>query len=319
MSADTEEGIERALDASSDHIVKNFSGQVFAIGDLHGDLNQTYKALSLIGAIDSNHKWIGHCIIVVQTGDQIDRGDDDKQVLDVLEKLAVDAKKHESRLIVLNGNHELMNAKLDLRYTSKKSNEAFGEFKNNPYLEAHKIHKKTPPVLAWAADLLNDNEQSHFARRAAAFAPGSLYANRLAHRSFYAIVNDTVFVHGGILPEHVTYGLEKFNQELARFFTKGEPLDRSMDGMSGPLWLRDYSEPENSEPSKKDCMHLKSALELLGAKRMVVGHSIQNDINSACDARVWRIDIGMSRAYGNRNVEVLEIDGAKTKVHKSAN
>jgi len=47
---------------------------------------------------------------------------------------------------------------------------------------------------------------------------------------------------------------------------------------------------------------------LPGASRMVVGHTIQEaGINSACDDRVFRIDVGLSRGCGNGEPQVLEI------------
>ena len=46
---------------------------------------------------------------------------------------------------------------------------------------------------------------------------------------------------------------------------------------------------------------------------MVVGHTIQDQINGACDNRVLRVDVGMSKGCMDRQVEVLEIvnDGEK--------
>src|SRR6185312_711248 len=68
------------------------TGRVVAIGDLHGDLDALRATLRLAGAIDSDDRWIGKDLTVVQTGDQVDRGDQDREVLDVLEKLEGDAK-----------------------------------------------------------------------------------------------------------------------------------------------------------------------------------------------------------------------------------
>ncbi len=31
--------------------------------------------------------------------------------------------------------------------------------------------------------------------------------------------------------------------------------------------------------------------------KMIIGHSIQDKVNSICDDRVWRIDLGLSRAF----------------------
>ena len=46
---------------------------------------------------------------------------------------------------------------------------------------------------------------------------------------------------------------------------------------------------------------------------MVVGHTVQQQgINSACDNKVWRIDVGLSRFYGNKP-SVLEIRGDQVR------
>ena len=42
---------------------------------------------------------------------------------------------------------------------------------------------------------------------------------------------------------------------------------------------------------------------------MVVGHTVQSQgINSKCDNRIWKVDTGMSDAFGeNGKIQVLEI------------
>src|SRR5690606_24472494 len=83
--------------------------RVVAIGDLHGDLEATRKALRLAGAIDAKDRWVGGALVVVQTGDAIDRGDDDRAILDLLERLSREAKQAGGALYALSGNHEVMN------------------------------------------------------------------------------------------------------------------------------------------------------------------------------------------------------------------
>lgn len=47
---------------------------------------------------------------------------------------------------------------------------------------------------------------------------------------------------------------------------------------------------------------------LPGAQRMVVGHTIQGaGINTACNDRVFRIDVGLSRGCGDGEPEVSAI------------
>jgi hypothetical protein len=41
------------------------------------------------------------------------------------------------------------------------------------------------------------------------------------------------------------------------------------------------------------------ALDNMNAKSMVVGHTVQPKINSRCSNRIWRVDTGISRAFGS--------------------
>lgn len=65
--------------------------RLVAIGDLHGDLEATRRVLRLAGAIDERDGWIGGDLVLVQTGDQLDRGDDEPEILDLFERLAREA------------------------------------------------------------------------------------------------------------------------------------------------------------------------------------------------------------------------------------
>jgi hypothetical protein len=57
-------------------------------------------------------------LVVVQTGDEIDRGDDDRAILDLVEALKKQASAAGGELVALLGNHEIMNASLDFRYVT---------------------------------------------------------------------------------------------------------------------------------------------------------------------------------------------------------
>ncbi|MFY0537705.1 metallophosphoesterase [Nannocystis pusilla] len=66
--------------------------RLVALGDLHGDFEATRAALRLAGAIDPQDKWIGKELMVVQTGDQLDRGDGERKILELLERLQTEAR-----------------------------------------------------------------------------------------------------------------------------------------------------------------------------------------------------------------------------------
>jgi hypothetical protein len=57
---------------------------------------------------------VGGRLVVVQTGDEIDRGDDDREILDHVEEGERQAAAEGGELVALLGNHEIMNAALDL-------------------------------------------------------------------------------------------------------------------------------------------------------------------------------------------------------------
>src|SRR5215468_9336955 len=61
--------------------------RLVAIGDLHGDLAAMRAALRAAGAIDDGDRWVGGELVVVQTGDVLDRGDDEQAMLDLLARL----------------------------------------------------------------------------------------------------------------------------------------------------------------------------------------------------------------------------------------
>jgi hypothetical protein len=272
------------------------STRLVAIGDLHGDLSAARAALRLGGAIDADDHWAGGPLTVVQTGDQIDRGDDDRDILDLFERLKEEARAAGGRVVALNGNHEVMNVQGDYRYVTPAAVSAFAGVSPRSALA-----RSAPAALA---------------ERAAAFLPGGGYALKLAQRDVIAMVGDSVFVHGGVLPEHVRYGIARLNRETRDWMQGGvAAAPAALASERAPIWARDYSE----EPlPPESCAALGEVLGALGAKRMVVGHTTQKTgISSACGERVYRIDVGMSRYFGGP-IQVLEIAAGKVRVLKGA-
>lgn len=263
--------------ALSDKLTHAPVAQLVALGDLHGDLAATRRALRLVGAIDEHDDWAGGELTLVQTGDVLDRGDDDRAILDLLLRLRTQAAEAGGEVLLLSGNHELMNVQLNFGYVTSGGFSAFGGE----------------------------------AGRVSAFRPGGNYAQKLAQLPIVLKLGDTVFVHGGILPEHVAYGLDRMNDEVQRWM-RGElfQLPAIVNAADGLLWTRVYS----SATDELGCEILQRTLDLLGAKRMVVGHTPQlQGITSACNDKVWRIDVGMSRYYGGP-VQALAIKDGKVSV-----
>jgi len=271
--------------------------RLVAFGDVHGDLDATRRALRLAGAIDASDHWIGGSLVVVQTGDQLDRGDGEQEILDLFERVRAEAESKGGAVHVLNGNHELMNAAGDMRYVTPGG---FSDFEDVDGLVLDSAELRSLP--------------EHTRARTAAFAPGGPYARVLARRNTAVVVGASVFVHGGVLPQHVSGGLadlERLNQ-LVRAWLSGQgelaALEPDVLGTEGLVWTRVYARDD-----AEACALLGDALTRLDAKRMVVGHTVQEKgITSGCDDRVWRIDVGMAAHYGGQ-VQVLEIVGDRVQ------
>jgi hypothetical protein len=269
--------------------------RVVAIGDLHGDLASAREALRLAGAIDEKDRWIGGKLVLVQVGDQLDRGDDEPEILRLLDRLAEEASRSGGAVHVLNGNHELMNAVGDLRYVTEDGLRDYAAV----------------PLPSTAA--LPPSYPSHARGRFAAFVPGSELARKLAERNTVMIVGDTLFAHAGVLPKHVGYGIARINDEV-RSFLRGETstLPEVVGSEDAPVWTRAYGGPQ---PGTEACSDLERVLSALSVKRLVVGHTVQQaGITSACDGRVYRVDVGLSDYYGKNLTQVLELSSKGAKV-----
>lgn len=261
--------------------------RLIGFADVHGDFDATLRVLTLAGLIDENQTWAGGTTVVVQTGDQLDRGDGERAILDLFESLSEQAWEAGGGFYPLLGNHETMNVALDLRYVTPGGFAEFADIEHDP----------SDPFLAeYPADQRG---------RVAAFRPGGPYAMMLAGHNLTMQVGDTVFVHGGILPDHAEAGLDTINREVQGWI-RGETPEptRWVRSDTAPVWSRHYSD----RPDAADCALLAQTLETLGAERMVVGHTVQDAPNPDCDGRVWRMDVGMAAHYGG-NPAAIEIVG----------
>ena len=262
--------------------------RIVAIGDLHGDLSATRAALRLAGAIDSLDRWTGGELVIVQTGDILDRGDEEEAIFHLLEKLRLEAEVAGGAIHVLNGNHELMNAYLDYRYVTEGGWSDFDDV-----------------TAVVAVDSFLATLEPHQRARAQVLRPGGEFARFLAEHNTFLIVGTTLFTHGGVLPEHVDFGLEWMNERIRSWLRGEEPQPEWIRGDLSPVWNRLYSDA----PNLAACDTLATVLDGLDVERIVVGHTVQDaGITSYCGGRVWCIDVGMAEHYGGRP-EVLEIRG----------
>lgn len=280
-------------DGQSDEIVVPDSvgpavPRVVVMGDLHSDLDAARKAFQLAGGTDADDAWIGGELTIVQLGDMIGRSDAEREVLDFLFATRDKAQAAGGRVHLLVGNHEVMGGRVD--------NQAIGLDPFPGYEDLTELD-------------LNDTRlqilPEHAKKRGAALMAGGPYAKRFSQLPTVLQLGETIYVHGGVVPRWAEYGLDKINAEVSHWLFGNCPEPVSSQGVDNGdtvMWTRQFS----ASVDATDCAVLEQSLAILGAKRMIVAHTVQTTITGYCDDQVWAVDVGMSRYYGGP-IEVLEI------------
>ncbi|QHN92184.1 uncharacterized protein DS421_17g581510 [Arachis hypogaea] len=294
--------------------------RILAVGDLHGDLKQARSALEMAGVLSSDGQdlWTGGETVLIQVGDILDRGEEEIAILSLLRSLDKQAKAKGGAVFQVNGNHETMNVEEDgWEETFTGWVDVFERWKeqrtmSNSYWGPWNLVKRQKGVIA----------------RSILFRPGGPLARELARHAVVLKVNDWVFCHGGLLPHHVAYGMEKMNKEVSEWMRGLRQNDSTPNipfiatrGYDSVVWNRLYSRdaPDLVDyQDKQVCSVLEETLQAVGAKAMVVGHTPQSiGVNCKYNCSIWRVDVGMSSGVLNSRPEVLEIIDDKARVIRS--
>ena len=325
--------------------------RIIAIGDVHGDLNLTIKNLLIARVIKKTQKgkntlevkyedntkeyyeWVGNDTVVVQVGDQVDRCrpvgygttcvidkkstiDDehsDLKILDLFTELNKLARKSKGFVISLLGNHELMNYQGNMNYVSYKG------VHNNDFEGKNAKYKK------------EDGSYFEDGTEGRKYAFNQYINEKLAcTRQSAVIVGSFIFVHGGIVPELAKkYKVNEINMLIRKWLLKKiDEEDSDIYNLlntpnESPFWSRIFGHLPSGLPlSDARCEEsITETLKIWGNKSslkgLVIGHTPQIDkgINKTCDDKVWRVDIGASKAFdvfdriknSGRTPSVLEI------------
>jgi hypothetical protein len=203
--------------------------RIIAVGDLHGDLANTLHTFKIGGIIDDNHNWAAGNSIFVQTGDVVDRGADTIALYQLMIKLRKQAKKVGGQVIPLLGNHEVLNMALIWNYVVQEDIASFGGVEQ-------RIH---------------------------AFSKEGWIGKYLRSLGIAAIVNQTVFFHGGANPNWsklTVDGMNTIAKESLLTLSALEIRSVPLFGEDGPLWYRGFAQQDESEI----CSVLETALAELG-------------------------------------------------------
>lgn len=275
------------------------------------------------GCKDYNITWNKNkknCMIIL-AGDAIDRcrninnlsncintvadEDCDYEILKLIFDLDIEAKKYNSRIILVLGNHEIMNLKKNFTYVSKK-----GKLNNDRVKNIQKIIKK------------NIDNVFGIIR-----------------------INKYVIVHGGINPLFFTKknkdwnninieSIEHFNNEIKAqimndFKNDDDELKNNSFDMNvyiNPFWDRSLGLEKINDDCKKiymdNILQIKD-LTILNDLQIIIAHCPQKIISNNIEEykinhincfehKIWRIDVSMSRGFDSYDEsKIFNIDITK--------
>tara|TARA_B100001173_G_scaffold308476_1_gene318825 strand:+ start:653 stop:1684 length:1032 start_codon:yes stop_codon:yes gene_type:complete len=291
-------------------------GKIICAGDLHGDMETLLSILQDSKLIkkkktDSSNcftnddyncekwNWTGGNKVFIQLGDIFDgrsRGisdpsfeDHELEIYQFLVDLKIKAKEYNGDVLLLLGNHELMNIEHDFRYVSDMSKiKCFNESKFG------KISFKS-------------SSKETCNHRTKLFDKNGNLRKSMAENMYGIIkVGPFLFCHAGL--ENSLAKKYKFNipymNNILRCYLKNkiqnnEKLMNVFDNIykdsSGILWFRGLAKEESNY-----CNSNKNTFEKLSCSKMIVGHTPQSDgISGKCNnSEIIAIDVGLSGAFG---------------------
>ena len=259
------------------------AGRIVAVGDLNGAYDALEAILRGTRLVDARRRWIGGRAELVQVGDIFNRGDGARDAFELLLRLKKEAAAEGGRVVMLLGNHEVMVALRNEAYCTEEEYLSFAstrERRSWPLRVRRALrrilrdHAPRGPILplgprldAWK--VLNVPGRSGMRR---ALGPHGRLGRVIRGLPVAYTAGGTVFVHAGLTPAWARRGVEGLNQAArqawgaAGTFYAGHSRRGIFRNPAGPLWNRTLAEGSDSRA-------LTRSLELLGARRMVVGHT----------------------------------------------
>jgi hypothetical protein len=283
------------------------------VGDLHGDLDNAIVVLrDILGVVGPDGRsWVGGCSTVVQVGDVVDRGGQSLAALDYLARLQKQAREDGGKLILLLGNHEVLNLGGEAQYANPAEvthvggtaewTRLFGP--NGQY--RHLLDARADAVEMGGGAVVVVADNSAIGLNAAA-SPGGAARPTIDGDSgrqhpyvstrtgiqiaYFDAPTRSVFVHAGLPPIWAALGVAELNR-LAREQIRRGAYHDGVFGEFGPIWDRTIiygaaSMPANGPQRVTACSTLMRSLRILSASVYLGGGPVSGEIVAAIDAAV---------------------------------
>lgn len=306
------------------------TGRIVVVGDLNGAYDALLDILIGTGLVNRRLRWTGGRDELVQVGDVFNRGSGALQAFKLLLALQRQARRAGGNVTVLLGNHEVMTALRHEGYCTEGEYLAFAtaaERRAWPVRVQRAMRRLVrrrphgvvlpiePRLEAWKVE----HVPGRTAMRRALGPRGSLGKALRALPVAYAS-GGNLFVHAGLLPEWAKLGVvglaERARQDWAA--VRGNRLwslpKRSLfRAADSPLWDRSLVRGGAGAAAR-----LRETLRLVGAQRMVVGHTQTGSLRGGQEGRILvlargrlvAVDVGLAEGEHTPR-SALIIEGAR--------
>ena len=250
--------------------------KLFILSDIEANFTALRKLLVEGHVIDSNFNWTfgdGHLVL---TGDFVDRGNQQSEVLWLIYSLEDKAKAAGGYVHYILGNHEIMNLSGDIRYLQPK------------YHDVAELMETSYTYL---------------------IGPNSEIGRWLRTKNVVEQIGNMLFTHGGISSSinGLRLPVDTINQLCRPYYSDSlyhyaDPRQDTLYGDQGPFWFRGYYKSTTGHESSV----IDSTLSLYKVEHIATGHTIISDtISVLYDHKLFNTDVhhagGFSEALLKEN------------------
>lgn len=248
--------------------------RIVAIGDVHGSYDKFVTLLKGTGLVDESLTWTGGKTHLVMVGDLVDRGKNDRGVVDLVMRLQNESRSAGGQVHALLGNHDVMVLVHDMRYVHKKSYEDFAVDEDPADREkAWKDFKSAHSRRGIREDKLravfDETFPPGFFAHLKLFDLEGVFGAWSLTRPAVIKINGIVFVHGGLTEEVASLGLDEVNLRIKKDITDFVKYSKTLEPLvKGPATFDDIVklafEIENRVyQGRKNRQHERAAKELI--------------------------------------------------------
>ncbi|BFM45297.1 hypothetical protein CFS9_39380 [Flavobacterium sp. CFS9] len=241
--------------------------KILAVSDIESGFKTFRDFLINAKVIDEKSNWTfgnGHLVLL---GDFVDRDFSTTQVLWFIYKLEQEARENSGRVHYILGNHELKNMQGNFESTSPK------------YYHVASILQRKQTDL---------------------YSSDSFLGKWMSSKNSIEQINGILFAHGGIHPDLANYktNLNEVNRIIRSNYYKSyyPKAEKSLEQLlisshNGINWYRGYFKEDLKQED------IERGLKIFNAESIVVGHTLQSEVNKQFEGKVIGIDVKHPKDY----------------------